>query len=96
MNDVRQPILIVQGDLDKQVLPYHADKLAELARARKNAGRTEVVHIPDVNHLLVSAKTGEMDEYGRLENRNVSTRVLSAITDWLQRTLTRPAPRTTR
>src|SRR5204862_1872559 len=30
-----QPILIIQGELDKQVLPYHADKLLETARARK-------------------------------------------------------------
>ena len=35
MSDVRQPILIVQGERDKQVPPQHADKLGELARARK-------------------------------------------------------------
>ena len=35
MNDTRQPVLIVQGDLDVQVQPYHADKLAEFARARR-------------------------------------------------------------
>ena len=35
MNDTRQPVLIVQGELDTQVQPHHADKLAEFARARK-------------------------------------------------------------
>ena len=35
MNDTRQPVLIVQGELDTQVQPRHADKLAEFARARK-------------------------------------------------------------
>ena len=38
MNDTRQPVLIVQGELDAQVQPYHADKLAEMARARRGQG----------------------------------------------------------
>ena len=37
MADTRQPVLVVQGELDTQVQPYHADKLAEFARARKGA-----------------------------------------------------------
>ena len=59
MPKVKQPILIVQGDLDTQVPPAHADKLAELARARKKARPVEVVHLP-VYHLLVPATTGEV------------------------------------
>ena len=39
MNDTRQPVLIVQGELDTQVQPHHADKLAEFARARKGPRR---------------------------------------------------------
>ena len=38
MANVKQPLLIVQGALDKQVLPYHADRLAELARAPEEGG----------------------------------------------------------
>ena len=37
MPSVRQPILIVQGALDTQVDPSNADRLADLARARKGA-----------------------------------------------------------
>ena len=37
MPDVRQPILIVQGELDTQVVPSNADRLEALARARKKA-----------------------------------------------------------
>ena len=37
MPHVKQPILIVQGDLDNAGAAAHADKLAELARARKKA-----------------------------------------------------------
>ena len=65
MKDVRQPVLIVQGDLDTQVQPHHADKLAELARARKRKVTVDVVKIPGVNHLLVPAKTGEVGRIRR-------------------------------
>jgi pimeloyl-ACP methyl ester carboxylesterase len=53
---VKQPILVIQGDLDPLVPPAEADRLAELARARKNAPPLEVVHIPDADHRLASPK----------------------------------------
>ncbi|MGH9201900.1 MAG: alpha/beta hydrolase family protein, partial [Vicinamibacterales bacterium] len=52
LRDVRQPILIVQGELDTQVRPHHAERLAELARARKRKAAVEVARIQGVNHLL--------------------------------------------
>ncbi len=68
MPKLKQPILIIQGDLDTQVEPHHADKLGELARARKkDAGPVEVVHLPGVNHLLVPATTGEVTGVRRAE-----------------------------
>ena len=67
MREIKQPILIIQGDLDAQVPPHHAEKLAELARARKKAGPVEVVHLAGVNHLLVPATTGEIQEYSAAE-----------------------------
>ena len=60
MPQIKQPILIVQGDLDTQVPPHHAEQLAELARERKKAPPVEAVHLPGVNHLLVKATTGEV------------------------------------
>jgi pimeloyl-ACP methyl ester carboxylesterase len=53
---VKQPLLIVQGDLDLNVPPAEADRLAELARARKKVPPAEVVHIPDADHKLASPK----------------------------------------
>jgi len=53
---VKQPLLIVQGDLDANVPAAEADRLAELARARKKAPAIEVVHIADADHKLVSPK----------------------------------------
>jgi pimeloyl-ACP methyl ester carboxylesterase len=88
---VRQPILIVQGGLDTQVDPANADRLGELARARKGTVPVEVVKIPGVNHLLVPATTGEVDEYATLKDKQISAGVASAIVAWLQKTLPAPA-----
>jgi alpha-beta hydrolase superfamily lysophospholipase len=83
MSRFKQPVLILQGDLDTQVKPHHADKLGELARARKNAGEVEVVHLPGINHLLVPAKTGEVQEYESLRGTRVTPLIASRIADWL-------------
>ena len=84
---MRQPLLIVQGDLDTQVEPSNADRLEALARARKNAKPVEVVKVPGVNHLLVPATTGEVDEYPTLKDKHVSHAVTQAIVTWLKKTL---------
>jgi pimeloyl-ACP methyl ester carboxylesterase len=84
---VRQPLLIVQGGLDTQVEPGNADQLETIARKRKNAPAVEVVRVPDVNHLLVPATTGEVSEYGDLKDTHVSAAVNQAIVAWLNKTL---------
>jgi len=83
MPDVKQPLLIVQGALDTQVAPSNADRLEELARKRKNQPPVEVIKVPGVNHLLVPASTGEVDEYGSLPDKHVSPAVTQAIVTWL-------------
>jgi uncharacterized protein len=85
--DVRQPMLIVQGELDTQVEPSNADRLEELANKRKAAPPAQVVKVPGVNHLLVPATTGEADEYAGLPVKHVSPAVSSAVVSWLQKTL---------
>jgi len=87
VQDVRQPLLVVQGELDTQVEPENADKLEALARKRKNAPPVEVVKVPGINHLLVPATTGEADEYGTLKDKQVSQVVTQAIVTWLKKTL---------
>lgn len=88
MRDTRAPVLIVQGELDVQVQPYHADKLAEMARARRGKALVEVVKVPGVNHLLVPAKTGDVAEYATLgENVQVSPQVTKAIADFMAKAL---------
>jgi pimeloyl-ACP methyl ester carboxylesterase len=88
MDETRQPVLIVQGGLDVQVQPYHADRLAEMARARRSKALVEVVKVPGVNHLLVPAKTGEVSEYATLgDDVQVSPQVTKAIADFMSRAL---------
>ncbi len=84
---VKQPILIVQGELDTQVEPSNADRLHELAATRKHDAAAEVVKVPGVNHLLVPAKTGELDEYASLKDARVSPAVTGALISWLNKTL---------
>jgi pimeloyl-ACP methyl ester carboxylesterase len=84
---VRQPILIVQGERDTQVEPQNADRLEALARARKHAAAVDVVKVPGINHLLVPATTGDVDEYNTLTDKHVSPAVSQAIATWLQKTL---------
>lgn len=88
MRDTRQPVFIMQGALDTQVRPYHADRLAELARARRRNGGVEAITVPGVNHLFVSATTGEVDEYAGLAGREVSTAAMAALSLWLTQTMT--------
>jgi uncharacterized protein len=87
MSDIKQPILIVQGLLDTQVAPANADRLEQLAKARKRAAPVDVIRVPGVNHLLVPAVTGEVDEYATLGDKVVSPAVSGAIRDWLAKTL---------
>lgn len=87
MTSVDQPILIVQGTLDTQVPPDNADKLEAMAKARKRAKPADVVRVPGINHLLVPATTGEVDEYAQLPDKHISSAVPQSIAAWLQKTL---------
>jgi pimeloyl-ACP methyl ester carboxylesterase len=86
MKDVRQPLVFVHGDLDKQVPVANADRLADLARKQSDSKSVDVVVVRGVNHLLIPAFTGEVTEYASLTDRNVSKNVSGAITAWLTTT----------
>ena len=90
LSRVRQPILIVQADLDREIPPHHGEQLAQLARARPRAGGTDFVHLPGLNHLLARATTGDVTEYGTLAERNVSPDAVLEIASWLKKILLPP------
>jgi len=85
LKKVEPPVLIVHGTIDREVAPEHADRLEELARTvrKRPAAYTRKVLVPDVNHLLASAKSGDVDEYVTLESRTVAPSVMSALIEWL-------------
>ena len=84
LKNTSQPLLILQGDRDTQVPPSNTQTLEALAKQRTHNGGVSVVIVPDVNHLLVPAKTGELDEYQTLPDRTVSPAVGSALVTWLR------------
>ncbi|HEY1307166.1 MAG TPA: alpha/beta fold hydrolase [Vicinamibacterales bacterium] len=86
IKDVRQPLLIVHGALDKQIPVAHADRLTDLARKQSDSKSVEVVIVRNVNHLLIPATTGDVSEYPALADRNVSKDVSAAVSAWLTKT----------
>jgi dienelactone hydrolase len=79
---VRQPILILQGVLDRQVT---ADQAEMLLKAAREAGNNDVtVHLyADLNHLFLPAKTGAVTEYSSLGTNVIPSNVMSVLSDWL-------------
>jgi len=79
---VKQPMLILQGERDRQVDQSHATLLANAAR---EAGNTRVTLrvFPTLNHLFLPSKTGSFSEYSHLETSVVPSVVLDAIADWM-------------
>jgi fermentation-respiration switch protein FrsA (DUF1100 family) len=71
---VKQPLLIIQGDLDTVMPPGEADRLAELAKARKKVSAPEVIHVPAVNQSLSAGG-----------DRTVTPQVAAGIADWIKK-----------
>jgi uncharacterized protein len=84
MPDVKQPVLIVQGERDRQVAARHGQLLLDAAQSRKGQAAAELVTIDGVNHLFVPAPTGDPDEYALLEDKRVSPKVMDALVPWLK------------
>jgi dipeptidyl aminopeptidase/acylaminoacyl peptidase len=80
---VRQPILIVQGALDRQVTAEQAGMLEKAAREGGNKDVT-VQAFPNLNHLFLPAKTGAFSEYSTLEQKTIGDDVLKVLGDWLE------------
>lgn len=80
---VRQPVLILQGALDRQVSAGQADTLAHAIRASGN--RDVTVHVyPGFNHLFVpTAGTGSPMEYASLPDVQLPGALLDEIALWL-------------
>lgn len=80
---VRQPILILQGALDRQITAEQATMLEKAAQAAGNKDVTKSI-FPNLNHLFLPAKTGAFSEYSTLETNVIGDDVLKTLGDWLE------------
>jgi uncharacterized protein len=83
---VRVPVLILQGETDRQVTADQAELLGAAFRAAGNRDVT-VRLFPDVNHLLLRDPDGGPAGYMTLEDPSVVPEVRGALADWLSRML---------
>ena len=83
-SQVRVPVLVLIGDRDVQV-PADAN-LAAIEKALKKAGnkRHQLSKLPGLNHLFQTAKTGLVEEYGKLEE-TFAPSALELMTAWLRK-----------
>jgi dipeptidyl aminopeptidase/acylaminoacyl peptidase len=79
---VKQPLLILQGERDRQVYQSHAAMLVDAARSAGNKDVTVKV-FPTLNHLFLPSTTGSVSEYSHLATTTVPDTVLDTLTDWI-------------
>ncbi len=79
---VRVPVLLLQGETDRQVTAAQVD---ELATAMRSAGNRDVtVHrLPETDHLFLPDPSGDPAGYMRLPTRTMPASTLGLIADWL-------------
>ena len=82
LRKVTCPVLAINGEKDKQVLP--SQNLPPIRKALEQAGnkRFEVDELPGLNHLFQSSKTGSPGEYAQIEE-TISPVALEKIATWI-------------
>lgn len=83
---VRQPVLILHGNTDRQVTPEQADTLAGALRKGGNRAVT-LTRFNETNHLFLRDPSGAPDGYSALTDVAVRRDVLGALADWMARTV---------
>jgi pimeloyl-ACP methyl ester carboxylesterase len=80
---VRCPVLALNGELDKQVLPE--DNLPAIEQALREGGNPDFIvkELPGLNHLFQTAKTGNVDEYAKIEE-TMSPVALEIVASWIE------------
>ena len=67
LTQIDVPVLAVFGGLDRQLVVAEHARAMRQAFAKNENDDTTIAVIPGANHLMQAAKTGQMDEYLRLE-----------------------------
>lgn len=84
----RQPILVLNGELDLQV-PAAPD-LAAIRAALQQNPRAVIKQLPKLNHLFQTATTGAATEYSTIEE-TMAPLALDTVSDWILATVGKPA-----
>lgn len=85
IRNVRAPVLIVQGEKDLKVMPYHADVLA---RAAQDSGNRDVsvVRLANTTHEFLQFPYNNPN-FDPMAPMNVVDELFGAICDWSERVL---------
>ncbi len=83
LRQVTCPVLAINGELDKQVPPK--DNLPAIEQALREGGNTHftVKELLGLNHLFQTAKTGNIDEYTRIEE-TIAPLALETVAQWVE------------
>jgi hypothetical protein len=82
LKNISCPVLAVNGEKDVQVTPK--ENLEAIKNALEVGGNENytVKELPDLNHLLQTAETGNISEYGKIEE-TMSPFAMQIIGDWI-------------
>ena len=86
VRQVKQPVLLLQGETDRQVTPEQADSLNTVLRSSGNRDVT-LRKFPATNHLFLNDPSGLPGGYAQLKDPKVRKEVLGALADWAVRVL---------
>jgi fermentation-respiration switch protein FrsA (DUF1100 family) len=83
LEKVKCPVLAVNGELDRQVLPEQNLPVIEASLKKGGNKDFKVERLAGLNHLFQAAKTGGPSEYGQIEE-TMSPVALNAISAWVK------------
>ncbi|HEX3525874.1 MAG TPA: alpha/beta fold hydrolase [Thermoanaerobaculia bacterium] len=93
LRQVKVPVLALNGELDRQVLPdQNLPAIEQALREGKNPDVT-VRRMPGLNHLFQTTTTGSPTEYASIQE-TLSPAVLDLVTHWILERFGKPAPGT--
>lgn len=79
---VKQPVLVLQGETDRQVTSDQAEELAAALRSGGNSDVTAMV-FPQTDHLFLVDPDGNPVGYAKLPSKSVRPEILGTVADWL-------------
>lgn len=82
LENISIPVLAINGENDTQVeYQVNLNKI-DVALKKANNKHYTIKSYPQLNHLFQESTTGELDEYGKIE-QTISPEVLSDVTNWI-------------